>query len=52
MIYYDENFISIANMATICAIIIVVVSKNWMLHQMDVKNLFLHGDLQEEVHME
>jgi hypothetical protein len=30
----------------------MVVAKRWSLHQMDVKNVFLCGDLQEEVYME
>ena len=39
---YEENFIPIAKI-TFHAIIVVYASKNWMLHQMDVKNVFLHA---------
>ncbi|MCO5578478.1 hypothetical protein L7F22_032320 [Adiantum nelumboides] len=49
---YEETFASIAKMAIVRAVIAVVVAKGWILHQMDVKNAFLHCDLQEEVNME
>jgi hypothetical protein len=38
-------------MITIRAIIVMAATKGWSLHQMDVKNVFFHGDLQE-VYME
>ncbi len=49
---YEKTYSRIAKMTTIRAIIIMVATKGWSLHQMDVNNVFLHGDLQEEMYME
>ncbi len=42
---YEETYNPIAKMTTIRTIIIMAITKRWSLHQMDVKNVFLHGDL-------
>jgi hypothetical protein len=49
---YEETYSPDAKMTTIKTIIIMAATKRWSLHQMDVKNVFLHGDLQGEVYME
>ncbi|MCO5582068.1 hypothetical protein L7F22_035959 [Adiantum nelumboides] len=46
---YEETFALAAKMAIIRAITAMATTKGWILHQMDVKNAFLHGDLQVEV---
>jgi hypothetical protein len=42
---YEETYSPVAKMTTVRTIIAMVVAKGWSLHQMDVKNVFLHGDL-------
>jgi hypothetical protein len=49
---YEETFAPTAKIATMRTVITVVVSRGWVLHQMDVKNAFLHGKLQEEVYLD
>jgi hypothetical protein len=49
---YEETYSPVAKMTIVKVIIVMVASKGWSLHQMDVKNFFLHGDLQEEMYME
>jgi len=46
---YEETYSPLAKMITIRAIISMAAAKGWSLHQMHVKNVFLHGDLQKEV---
>jgi hypothetical protein len=45
---YEETYNPVAKMRTVRTIITMVATKRWSLHQMDVKNVFLHGNLQEK----
>jgi hypothetical protein len=44
---YDETFAPVANMDSIRLALAIAAAKGWEVHQMDVKNAFLHGDLSE-----
>lgn len=48
---YEETFSPVAKMTTVRTIIAIAASQGWPLHQMDVKNAFLHGDLKEDIYM-
>jgi Reverse transcriptase (RNA-dependent DNA polymerase) len=49
---YEEMFALVAKMNTVRTLISCAVNLGWDLFQLDVKNVFLHGDLKEEVFME
>jgi len=48
---FDEAFAPVAKITSVWVFLSVAVAKGWELHQFDVNNAFLHGDLEEEVYM-
>ena len=48
---YEETFTPVAKITTVRTILAIASSKSLPLHQMDVKNAFLNGDLKEEIYM-
>jgi hypothetical protein len=47
---FGETFSPVVKPATIHTVLSVALSHNWSIHQLDVKNAFLHGTLSETVY--
>ncbi|PKI55602.1 hypothetical protein CRG98_023995 [Punica granatum] len=50
-VYYSEMFSPVIKSITIWTILSIVVSSHWFIRQLDVKNVFLHDYLNEEVYI-
>ncbi|WVZ91561.1 LOW QUALITY PROTEIN: hypothetical protein U9M48_037713 [Paspalum notatum var. saurae] len=47
---YDETFSPVVKPATVRTVLSLSLSRSWPVHQLDVKNVFLHGSLTETVY--
>ena len=48
---YTNTFSPVAKMEFIKLVLVIVASKHWEVHHMDVKSAFIHGKIHEEIYM-
>lgn len=45
---FHETFAPVAKLVTLRMLLTIAVNNKWIIHQLDVNNVFLHGDLSEK----
>ena len=48
---FNETFALVAKLISLCIILVITAEKDLVLHQMDVKSVYLNGTLREEIFM-
>src|SRR5438132_11550304 len=48
---FEEVFAPVARLESVRLLLALAVHRGWSVHHMDIKSVFLNGDLQEEVYV-
>ncbi|GKE38642.1 ribonuclease H-like domain-containing protein [Tanacetum coccineum] len=48
---FDETFSPVVKLTTIRTVLSLAMPRQWLIHQLDIKNAFLNGNLSETVYM-
>ena len=48
---FNETFSPVIRFESLQLLLVLAILENWEIHQMDIKSVFLHGNLDEEIYM-